>query len=252
MHIPILNEVVKCAGVYMRGRFTYFAVLFMVASVVPGLSAAVCSDTTDCTFTFNVDNTGSDLQTLSNYGTVELQVVGSDIKFTIDLLSNFHLIAIGNRPGVLGFNDTLSGALTYSGFSDSNYSGGNGGGASDPYDFFGSFTAAAGTTTAPGPGAAQPSVNSLSFTVSRTGGFTDVNQLVDLSTNPPGSMQAYFAADIFQSSGSCIGSCTGLIGVTGGPNPPSVPEPAYLGLLAGFGVVAFLVQRRRKNSVLAE
>jgi hypothetical protein len=233
-------------------RRTLIFLTLAILILVPGLFAAVCSNTADCTFTFDAHNTGPTNFGGGPYGTVELQLVGSSINFTINLASGFGLIGTG-FPGTLGFDDNLAGALTFGSFSSSAYSGGNGGGAADGFDGFGSFGAAAATTTAPSAG--DPAkVQSLSFTVSRTGGFSDVNQLVALSTNPPGGVQAYFVADVFQSQ-NCTEACTGLIAVTRA-NIQSVPEPtSYAVLLAGFGAIAFVLQRRerrRRNSILAE
>jgi len=239
----------------MRRMSGYFAAILTLLILVPGLSADVCSNTTDCTFNFDASNGSVD--TLASYGTVELKLIGSNIEFLINLKSGFHLIQTGNRPGTFGFNDTLStnDNLTYVYSDSTDYSGGNGSGQVDNFDFFGDFSATAGTT-APRPGARTAGVGSLNITVSRPGGFTDVNQLVGLSKIPPGE-RAYFVADVFQTGCAAPNapSCTGLIGVTGGAVQVA-PEPTSYGvLLAGFGAIAFVIQRRerrRKNSVLAE
>ena len=231
-------------------RSTSFCLVAVITALilVPALSADVCSNPNDCKFTFDASNGGVD--TLASYGTVELKLVGSSIEFLINLNSGFHLIETGNRPGTFGFNDTLSGTndLTYIYSDPTDYSGGNGGGAVDSFDFFGDFSATAGTT-APGPRAGTAGVSSLDITVSRPGGFTDVNQLVALSTTPPGE-HAYFAADVFQTDCAAPNapSCTGLIGVTGGAIVQSVPEPtSYAAVLAGFGAIVFMVQRRERR-----
>ena len=70
----------------------------------------------------------------------------------------------------------------------------------------------------------------LSFTVNRTLGFTDVNQLIGLSTGS--GTAAYFAADIANSAG-----VTGAVGATGFGITSSYPEPLSSGLV-GTGLIA--------------
>jgi PEP-CTERM motif len=82
--------------------------------------------------------------------------------------------------------------------------------------------------------------SSLSFTVTRAGGFSSVFQLVELSTNPPGSIQSPFAVDII--CDSCQGR-TGVIGTT--PSVSGVPEPTSM-LLLGTGLATLAAGLRKR------
>lgn len=209
--------------------------------MAPNLSADICVDTTNCTFTFNVTNGG----TLGDFGTVNLSTSGSDILFTVQLAPGLHLIETGSHQS-FDFNDTGSG-VTLGSFSNAQYS------QDSPPPFhdngFGTFKDA--VTSTAGPGAGTTGVNLLTFKVI---GHTNVNDVVGLSS---GATNAYFAADIFADSSACGAtgfgtSCTGLIGVTGAPS--TVPEPSsYLALLMiGFGGIVLSVERQRRNRLTAE
>ena len=220
-------------------RSLFFAVAFCSLMLAPSLSAAICPDTTNCTFTFNVTNGN----TPGNFGTVNLATMGSDILVTVNLAAGLHLIQTGSHQS-FDFNDDVAGTPTQGSFSNSQYSQATPPPFAD--DGFGTFLDAVASTA--GPGAGTTGVTLLTFKVL---GITDVNHLVGLSS--VSGVPAFFAADIFADASACGAtgfgtSCTGLIGVTGSPS--TVPEPtSYLAmLLGGFGAIVFLTERRRRRA----
>ena len=211
-----------------------FALAIIAAVImVPIASASVCASTTDCTFTFN--DTAVSQFGAGPYGTVELQLSGSAINFTIDLAPGFHLIDTGVHEAFT-FNDTLTGAVTISAFSDSSLYSQESGAGPFKNPGYGYFTNAVKSSCTNGGGCGD---NTLTFTVTRTGGFTDVNQLVALSTN--GGPDGYFAADLSNANGN-----TGVVGVTGFGTTSSVPEPIS-STLVGAGLISLFILRRRPN-----
>lgn len=199
--------------------------------MIPSADASVCT-TIDCTYAF--DATGVSQFGAGPFGTVELKLNSGAIDFTIDLADGFgfNLIDSGSHEA-FSFNNVIGGALTLSSFSSPLYSDfGAGPGANSP---FSTFTNAVTSTCNSGSGCG---VNLLTFTVTRAGGFTDVNQLVGLSTGS--GTAAYFAADIADSAGA-----TGVVGVTGFSTTSTVPEPVTSGLV-GAGLIALSLLRRRR------
>jgi hypothetical protein len=142
------------------------------------------------------------------------------------------------------------GDITSGSFSSGLYSGSanNGGVDSHPggdlnFDGFGFFDDAAATT---GPSAGNVSaVHDLTFTISRSLGFTSIQQLVELNSGGDGNV--YFTADVFdtQCGSSTNTACTGLIGVgTLSGFSGTVPEPITSGLV-GTGLISLFFLRRR-------
>ena len=216
--------------------------------VVPSAKASVCSDATNCTFTFDVHNVGPTTFGAGPYGTLNLVLNGNNtITATIDLADGFGLINTGfpNGPGTaygFAFNDNLADAtFSYSAFT-SGYSGGTANQGTFQFDGFGDFDRAAANTDLGNTAGA----NVVSFTITRAGGFSSVQNLVGLS-----SSNIYFAADVFYNGTNTPGtgcaqgaSCTGLIGVSGGGS--SVPEPISSALV-GTGLISLFFMRRRSS-----
>jgi hypothetical protein len=200
-------------------------------------SAAICASMTTCTLTFNDSASNKS----GPFGTVELDLVGSTIhitlnmapSFIIDSGSHFSLTFDSNvagetlsMPAAMGTSGTPA---TYTLVTPDNPAGGF---MNSP---FGNFQhAIAGSCTHPGSCTDQ----SVTFIISsNTRTFNDVNDLVAQDSNN----NALFAADIFFGTTGP----TFVVGVntTGAP----VPEPSpYLAVLfGGFGVMAWVGQRRK-------
>ena len=184
-------------------------------------------------------NQGSTLPN-QNYGTITLTLNGSGgIDVQISLLPGNRIVHTGFNASV-AWRSTSNVQLGVTGL-DSDYSLVNSGNPSSiGMNGFGTFEY--GILFGPNGGGAGTD-SSLSFTVTRAGGFSSVNELLELSVNPPGSHQSPWAIDII--CDSCQGA-TGVIGTDG--SVQSVPEPASLLLLGSglFGVAAKIRQRRRK------
>jgi hypothetical protein len=205
-----------------------------------------------------VHNGGSTGFASGPFGTVELTLVSGKIDVSLSMLPNWVLINTG-FAGTFGFNDNFElGDISAGSFSSPNYSGSANNGGSDPagdlnFDGFGTFDNAA-ATTGPSAGSAN-AISNLSFVISRTLGFTSVQQLVELNTGGDGS--AYFVADVFDKACGAAnpnggGACTGLVGVStlNNNNLNPVPEPSsYLALLgAALAAMVFVARRKRTDA----
>jgi hypothetical protein len=82
--------------------------------------------------------------------------------------------------------------------------------------------------------------STLTFTVTRVGGFSSVFDLMQLSTNPPGDKRSPWAVDII--CDSCQGA-TGIIGTTGPTT--GTPEPTSM-LLLGSGLIGIGAGLRKR------
>lgn len=235
-------------------RWTFVLAMIAAAATAPSVFASDCVSTTDCTYTFDVHNSGPTTFGSGPYGTLELTLQGSNILVNIDLANGFGLINSGFPNGggtnyAFGFNDNLAAAsFSYSGFTPNTYSGGTTTAGAYQFDGFGDFDRAAATTSL----ANTAGSNTLSFLITRSGGFTSIQNIVSQST---GGTPVYFVADVFYNGTNTPGTgcpqgagCTGLIGVStlnGFSN--TVPEPVTSALV-GTGLLSLFFLRRRIRS----
>jgi len=182
------------------------------------------------TVTFDL-NKGSTLPN-QNYGTITLTLNGSGgIDVSISLLSGNRIVNTGFDASV-AFNSTLGGQIGVTGLPGTYTLVNSGNPSSIGMDGFGTFEYGV-LFNAQGGGAGTDS--SLTFTVTRVGGFSSVFQLVELSTNPPGSIQSPFAVDLICDS---CGPATGVVGT-------QVPEPTSM-LLLGTGLATLAAGLRKR------
>src|ERR1041385_1405633 len=132
------------------------------------------------TVTFNL-NRGSTLPS-QNYGTVTLTLNGTGgIDVSISLLPGNRLVNTG-FDATVAFNSTLGGQIGVTGLPGTYTLVNSGNPSSIAMDGFGTFEYGV-LFNAQGGGAGTDS--SLTFTVTRTGGFSSVFELVELSTTLP-------------------------------------------------------------------
>jgi len=200
--------------------------LALFAVVAVGSATMARADTV----TFDL-NRGSTLPN-QNYGSITLTLVGNAIQVDISLLPGNRIVNTGFDASV-AFNFTGSGQIGVTGLPGTYTLVNSGNPSSIGMDGFGTFEYGV-LFNVQGGGAGTDS--SLTFTVTRVGGFSSVFELMQLSTNPPGSFQTPWAVDIICDS---CGPATGVVGTTG------VPEPTSM-LLLGSGLATLAAGLRKR------
>jgi len=167
--------------------------------------------------------------TAPSYGTIDLSLTAEGkIVVTVTMTSGYRL---GD-----GFGFDIVGSTT--GLAISNItSGWNTGLTSNiQMDGFGKFDF--GVTA----GSNSDRFDSLTFTISRDGGFASIDQLVDINTQDNGAPGAYyFATHVYPAT-------SGSTGYAAASGATTVPEPSILILLGG-GLTGLAVYRKRFKSV---
>jgi len=238
-----INNEEAFSSVFSRTKEFCMSPLFSVRRIlisvmlfaIVGVSSALVARAD--TVTFQIDQTGGTLPA-QNYGSITLTLVGSSIQVSISMNAGNYLIGTGQDASI-AFNSSLSPDPTIgvSGLPTGYTLVGGGVPGSLHMDGTGFFEYGIGSIFGAND-AGNGAVSSMTFTVTKSGGFNSVFNLV--SPNGDGFT---FAFDIFCQSCSNGQGATGFVGVKG--STPSVPEPASMVLL-GSGLLGLAAGLRKR------
>ncbi len=175
----------------------------------------------------------------ANYGTVTLTLIGNAIDIHVNLMASQARFVNTGVGSSFAFNSsinpdpTITVTVTSPPSPSTGFSLLSGSPGTVHMDGFGFFEYGI-TWTGPGPGGSGPDGSELEFSVSRSGGFSTVSQLVENSTG--GGIHTPFSADVI--------TVTGATGAIGAEQVP-IPEPATM-LLLGSGLIGLAAFARRR------